>query len=90
MSLPETPPETQAGTRSGLGAPDPTTPPSPAPVASLAVARSPVPAAFRLACPGCGTDVLFPYDAVLSAQLDQLLDLEEHLRELTCAREGVA
>jgi hypothetical protein len=47
-------------------APPPTRPPTPSP------------AAFRLVCPHCGQDVVFPWDPVLSGKLDQLLLLEEH------------
>jgi len=36
------------------------------------------PEAFRLPCPACGAAVVFPFDPVLSAKLDQLLLLEEH------------
>jgi len=49
-----------------------------------------VPAALRLPCPECGAEVVFPFDSLLSAKLDQLLDLEQRLQALTCAREEVA
>jgi hypothetical protein len=44
-------------------------------------ATSTAPVAFRIPCPGCGTDVLFPYDPVLSARLDQLLVCEEQRQQ---------
>ena len=43
------------------------------------------PSAFRALYPECGTVVVFPFDPVRSAILDQLLYLEERLQSLTCA-----
>jgi len=45
---------------------------------------TPVPTAFRIPCSVCGTDVIFPFDAALSAKLDLLQALEEQLHAL-CA-----
>jgi len=84
------PPEIQAGTQLGPDTPARTRAPSPAPGASPVVGRGPVPETFRLACPACGTEVLFPFDPGLSARLDLLLLLEEHLYEMMCGREEVA
>ena len=46
----------------------------------------PVPTAFRVPCHRCGAIVVFPFDEVLSARLDQLLILEEWLQSLTSAK----
>lgn len=90
MSIAQTPPETQARTSSGPAHP----PDTPADVSQdsggTPPGLCPVPAAFRLPCPECGAEVVFPFDSLLSAKLDQLLDLEQRLQALTCAREEVA
>ena len=60
-----------------------TTPTAAAPTATdlaLIPPRTPTtaaPEAFRLPCPACGAAVVFPFDPVLSAKIDQLLFLEE-------------
>jgi hypothetical protein len=60
-------------------APPPTRPPTPSP------------AAFRLVCPHCGQDVVFPWDPVLSGKLDLLLILEHaHPEWLEMVTKGVA
>ena len=48
------------------------------------------PSAFHVPCPNCGSTVLFPFDPVLSAKLDQLLYLEERLQALGYAEKEVA
>jgi hypothetical protein len=40
-------------------------------------------------CPACGTVVEFPFDPVRSAILDELVDINESLKDLLCAREEV-
>jgi hypothetical protein len=44
-----------------------------------------VPTTFRQPCEHCGHDVVFPFDAQLSATLDALLVSEELLQDLTQA-----
>ena len=49
----------------------------------------PIPNTFRIPCPACGSDVLFPFDAVLSAKLDRLDALEARLQSLLGVDVGV-
>jgi hypothetical protein len=49
----------------------------------------PAPSAFRVLCPHCGAEVVFPFDPVLSARLDRLQCLEERIEELEHAGNGV-
>src|SRR5262245_24648843 len=84
MTLPHTPPETQARTTPGLLRPlDETTD-----VRSTASGRvpglCPASVAFRLACPGLAAIVVLPYDPPKGALLDWLLYIEEHLADLGC------
>jgi hypothetical protein len=68
---------TQPGTTGDAGAMVPPLPPGPAP------------SAFHMPCPACGTVVEFPFDPVRSAILDELVDINESLKDLLCAREEV-
>jgi hypothetical protein len=82
MSIQQIPPETQAGTTSGPARP----PDTPVDVSDAPARTWPglcaVLQAFLVPCPGCGTEVIFPFDPVLSAQLDQLLFLQEYHPQL--------
>jgi hypothetical protein len=45
------------------------------------------PSAFRVPCPNCGILVVFPFDPVRSAMLDELLCIREYLEALAGAQE---